>query len=336
MHTDVKAFGTPGVFGLAVALTVAAIIGKQACSLGVVGKGIDRWTIGFGMIPRGEVGLIFANIGLGLVVAGERIVDSTTFSAIVVMVMVTTMVTPPALKWSLGRVPKEPDMRIGFLGTYHLVFFGVFIPYAAIKSSRVIGTKPLPPKVKFLISQIFTLLVFFAISALVERKEWITLFPAEMPGPTFLLLGAAVLVAMVTLMRPMWRKRVEQRGRKLWLFMPRTPRERALWIGCSIAAGISEEVTYRGVMFGLLWRLTDSAWAAALIAALVFSVSHFLQGWTSMSIIFGIALTFQMLAWFTGSLYVGMAVHALYDIAAGLSYGWFGEKLGYPLEPMPA
>jgi Kef-type K+ transport system membrane component KefB len=106
MHTDVNAFGTPGVFGLAVALTVAAIIGKQACSLGVAGKGIDRWTVGFGMIPRGEVGLIFANIGLGLVVAGERIVDSTTFSAIVVMVMVTTMVTPPALKWSLGRRPK--------------------------------------------------------------------------------------------------------------------------------------------------------------------------------------------------------------------------------------
>ena len=59
------------------------------------------------MIPRGEVGLIFANIGLGLVVAGERIVDASTFSAIVVMVMVTTIVTPPALRWSLGRAPRS-------------------------------------------------------------------------------------------------------------------------------------------------------------------------------------------------------------------------------------
>ena len=43
---------------------LAAILGKQACSLGVIGKGVDRLTVGIGMIPRGEVGLIFANIGL--------------------------------------------------------------------------------------------------------------------------------------------------------------------------------------------------------------------------------------------------------------------------------
>jgi Na+:H+ antiporter len=55
------------------------------------------------MIPRGEVGLIFANIGLGLSVGGQRVVDEGVFSAVVIMVIVTTMVTPPALKWSLAR-----------------------------------------------------------------------------------------------------------------------------------------------------------------------------------------------------------------------------------------
>jgi Kef-type K+ transport system membrane component KefB len=55
------------------------------------------------MIPRGEVGLIFASIGLGLTLHGERIVDERIYSAVVVMVIVTTLVTPPALKWSLGR-----------------------------------------------------------------------------------------------------------------------------------------------------------------------------------------------------------------------------------------
>ena len=104
MRTDLKSFLQPGVLGLAAALTVVAILGKQACSLGVMGKGIDRLTIGFGMIPRGEVGLIFANIGLTLSVGGQRIIDESTFSAVVVMVIVTTMVTPPALKWSLGRL----------------------------------------------------------------------------------------------------------------------------------------------------------------------------------------------------------------------------------------
>ena len=103
MRTDLRSFAQPGVLGLASALTIAAILGKQVCSLGVLKQGIDRLTVGLGMIPRGEVGLIFANIGLALTVGGQRIVSETTFSAVVVMVIVTTMVTPPALKWSLGR-----------------------------------------------------------------------------------------------------------------------------------------------------------------------------------------------------------------------------------------
>jgi Kef-type K+ transport system membrane component KefB len=104
MRTDLRSFAQPGVPALAAALCVAAIIGKQACSLGVLRmRGVDALTVGIGMIPRGEVGLIFANVGLALTIGGEHIIDATTFSAVVVMVIVTTLVTPPALKWSLGR-----------------------------------------------------------------------------------------------------------------------------------------------------------------------------------------------------------------------------------------
>jgi Kef-type K+ transport system membrane component KefB len=91
------------VLALAVALTVAAIIGKQACGLGALDKNLDRISIGIGMIPRGEVGLIFAGIGLTLAVKGERILDEAVFSAILVMVMVTTIITPPLLQWSFMR-----------------------------------------------------------------------------------------------------------------------------------------------------------------------------------------------------------------------------------------
>jgi len=60
--------------------------------------------IGIGMIPRGEVGLIFAGIGLTLMVDGRRVLDEAVFSAILVMVLVTTLVTPPLLQWSFSRV----------------------------------------------------------------------------------------------------------------------------------------------------------------------------------------------------------------------------------------
>ena len=108
MRTDLRSFAIPGVAVLAIALTVAAVLGKQACALGVTKKGVDRVVVGVGMIPRGEVGLIFANIGATLTLGGKPIVDRALFSAIVFVVMATTLITPPALKWALGRKQAVP------------------------------------------------------------------------------------------------------------------------------------------------------------------------------------------------------------------------------------
>lgn len=94
--TDVK------VLGIAAGLSVAAFIGKQVCGLAVK-KGYMRSVIGLGMVPRGEVGLIFAAIGKSL-----GVVNDSLFSAIVIMVIVTTLVTPPALKIALERGEKKP------------------------------------------------------------------------------------------------------------------------------------------------------------------------------------------------------------------------------------
>lgn len=103
MRTDLASFVAPGVLTLAAALCALAVAGKLVAGLGALGKGLDRLSIGVGMVPRGEVGLIFASIGSQLTVKGERVVDPQVFSAVVVMVIVTTMVTPPVLKWSLAR-----------------------------------------------------------------------------------------------------------------------------------------------------------------------------------------------------------------------------------------
>ncbi|HEX9192062.1 MAG TPA: cation:proton antiporter, partial [Candidatus Deferrimicrobiaceae bacterium] len=106
---DVRTLASPEAMALALALTVAAVAGKQACSLGVIDKGVNRWAVGFGMIPRGEVGLIFASIGAGLSFGGTPVIGPVTYSAVVLMVMVTTLLTPPLLKWSLSsRSPGDP------------------------------------------------------------------------------------------------------------------------------------------------------------------------------------------------------------------------------------
>ncbi|HLL13917.1 MAG TPA: cation:proton antiporter [Pyrinomonadaceae bacterium] len=114
LKVDLSAFGRLDILGFAAVLTVVAIIGKQVCSLAVIDRGINRLAVGLGMIPRGEVGLIFAGIGATLMLpnasgVNEPVIGSATFAAVVIMVIVTTLVTPPLLKWSLARTPSAPD-----------------------------------------------------------------------------------------------------------------------------------------------------------------------------------------------------------------------------------
>jgi len=92
---------------LALVLTGAAIVGKQACALAVVTRGADRLTVGLGMIPRGEVGLIFAGMGLNLKVGGKPLLGAGEFAALVAMVLLTTVLTPPLLRWRLAHVPTQ-------------------------------------------------------------------------------------------------------------------------------------------------------------------------------------------------------------------------------------
>jgi Kef-type K+ transport system membrane component KefB len=63
------------------------------------------------MVPRGEVGLIFASIGAALVLHGHRVINASVFGAVVIMVIVTTLITPPALKLTLARSDRRKAAR---------------------------------------------------------------------------------------------------------------------------------------------------------------------------------------------------------------------------------
>jgi Kef-type K+ transport system membrane component KefB len=107
MLVDLKTFTQIEILGFAAVMTIAAIIGKQVCSLAIFDKNTNRIAIGLGMIPRGEVGLIFAGIGAKLVLDGNPVISSSTYSAVVIMVIITTLVTPPLLKISMLREDKK-------------------------------------------------------------------------------------------------------------------------------------------------------------------------------------------------------------------------------------
>ena len=97
MQVDLTALADPKVVAVALGITVAAVVGKLAAGF-VAGKGMNPWLIGWGMVPRGEVGLIFAMVGKKLGVMSEAM-----FSVIVIMVILTTLLTPPILTVLLRR-----------------------------------------------------------------------------------------------------------------------------------------------------------------------------------------------------------------------------------------
>jgi Kef-type K+ transport system membrane component KefB len=97
VQVKLETFLQQEVMLLAAGLLVAAIVGKIVAGFGAFGVK-NRWSIGIGMMPRGEVGLIFAAIGKSLGVMNDAL-----FSAVVLMVIVTTLLSPPLFKYCLRR-----------------------------------------------------------------------------------------------------------------------------------------------------------------------------------------------------------------------------------------
>lgn len=225
--------------------------------------------------------------------------------------------------------------EINAAGWFHLIYFGFLIPYFAATRARRFRAKsqPLPNRLRHFQRTAATLLMFGAVSLVVARAEWMELFPRTVPSWRALGAGALMLVLTVAFMRPKWRAAVERRERVVYLFMPANTSERVWWIGVAVLAGISEEITWRGVQAGLAANFTQSIWAAFIICSISFAVGHAVQGWKSIAVILAFALGFHFLVWLSGSLYVAMVVHVAYDVLAGITFGRLGKELGYSLEP---
>jgi Kef-type K+ transport system membrane component KefB len=103
IQVKVESFLDPKVILAAGGLLFAAVIGKVAAGY-FAGKSANRLAVGFGMMPRGEVGLLFAAIGKTL-----GVIDDFLFSVIVLMVIVTTLIAPPLLKAAM----QHGDSRTG-------------------------------------------------------------------------------------------------------------------------------------------------------------------------------------------------------------------------------
>ncbi len=91
-------WGSPFIWGFSLSLLTAAIVGKLAGAFFIKEPWVARWVIGLAMIPRGEVGLIFAELGR---VSG--IFNNDIYAGMVIVIALTTLLPPFVMKWYYGR-----------------------------------------------------------------------------------------------------------------------------------------------------------------------------------------------------------------------------------------
>lgn len=96
-QVDVTTFADLKVLVLGLLLTLVAIFGKMAATL-ILKRGYHKLVVGFGLVPRGEVTLIFASLGKSM-----GVLSTSFYSVLIIVVLLTTLITPPCLTWALGR-----------------------------------------------------------------------------------------------------------------------------------------------------------------------------------------------------------------------------------------
>jgi Kef-type K+ transport system membrane component KefB len=92
------------VWFFSVTMITAAIIGKLASGFLLIGeKKWIKWAVGLAMIPRGEVGLIFAEVGLT-----NKVIDANLYAAMIIVISFTTVFAPFALRYFYSKKPNDP------------------------------------------------------------------------------------------------------------------------------------------------------------------------------------------------------------------------------------
>jgi Kef-type K+ transport system membrane component KefB len=97
LRVDLTTLANPQVILISLVLVVIIFISKLASALPVK-KGDNRLVVAAGMLPRGEVSLIFASLGKSL-----GLLNDNLFSVIIIVMLLTTLITPPLLKWAIER-----------------------------------------------------------------------------------------------------------------------------------------------------------------------------------------------------------------------------------------
>jgi membrane protease YdiL (CAAX protease family) len=171
-----------------------------------------------------------------------------------------------------------PD-SVNALGYMLLLFVGVLLPVLIFRSARKLGSRPLPVSRSWFFRQ--TVIFQLVLALLCASAAWtngILIMP--LPERPLISSGAAVLLYLVMLatLKLRWKSRSSAAKQRLYDILPRTSAEFGEYVLLCIVAGVAEEFIYRGVLTGLLQRITGIATVTVITLSVSFAVAHSMQG----------------------------------------------------------
>jgi membrane protease YdiL (CAAX protease family) len=214
------------------------------------------------------------------------------------------------------------------IAIWFLFLFCLFVPYIIIKSARAVRAgAALPPRPKRFRNIVLMECFFLACALFAAWMGRIPVFTLGTVNVAAIALATIMIAIGLGAMPLFWKFASDERRRRALLTRPRDASELGYWLAVSLAAGVVEEIVYRGVMLSFFLPITRNWYAAVGFCAFFFALGHINQGWSRTVFIGALAIGFHALVAITGSLYLAMAAHFLYDFLAGIVYIRFAREL---------
>ena len=221
------------------------------------------------------------------------------------------------------RFPPLTPLRLDVQSAVFVLLMLVVMPIGAVRSKSIVARRGRsePQRADLLTRALLVQLLLFLFAFLVARSEGMAIWAWRGFGLGTIAIAAGALTFLLTVGALSWHLRTPDERRTLWMrhLLPETSGQWALWLLLSLAAGIAEETAYRGVLVVLLASATASFVLAVVLSAAAFAVVHYPQGAKIMGWVFAIGLVMQAVVAATGTLYIAMGVHAVYDVTVAIT-----------------
>ena len=174
------------------------------------------------------------------------------------------------------------------------------------------------PRSKLIVQTVVTLAFLGILAIFYARAVGVDLFAHWRFNLISVLAGIGTLVLVIAARKMLYKWLIADPRRKPSKIIPKTWDELPSWIIVSASAGFWEELVYRGTLYKFVAYYANSFTIAFVVSCLAFAAVHLYQGVRGFLFILGLAVVIQWLVNFTGTLYIAMAAHFIYDVIVGI------------------